>query len=103
MNALVVGASGISGWNTARHLLERGWTVYGVSRRPASGLDGMHGIHVDVTDREATAAALGGGAFTHVFFCTWLRQPTEAENRRVNGAMLRHVLDALAPARTVTH
>jgi nucleoside-diphosphate-sugar epimerase len=54
VKALVVGASGISGWNLASHLLERGWTVHGVSRRPAEGLDGMAPILVDVTDREAT-------------------------------------------------
>src|SRR5690242_15614326 len=101
MKALVVGASGISGWNTARHLVARGWDVHGVSRRPAEGLDGMTAIHVDVTDRDATAAALRDGGFTHVFYCTWLRQPTEAENREVNGAMLRNVLDALSPARSV--
>ena len=96
MKALVVGASGISGWNTARHLLERGWEVAGVSRRPAEGLDGLQPILVDVTDRDATAAALAGGGFTHVFYTTWARQPTEAENRAVNGAMLENVLDAVA-------
>jgi nucleoside-diphosphate-sugar epimerase len=103
MNALVIGASGISGWNTARRLLDRGRTVHGVSRRPADGLDGMTPILVDVSDRDATSAALTGGEFTHVFYCTWARQATEAENRRVNGGMLRNVLDALAPARTVRH
>jgi nucleoside-diphosphate-sugar epimerase len=101
MKALVVGASGISGWNTVRHLRERGWEVDGISRRPAEGLDGMRGVHVDVTDPAATATALAGGDYTHVFYCTWLRQPTEAENRRVNGGMLANVLDAVGPVRHV--
>jgi len=101
MKALVIGATGISGWNTARRLLDNGWEVHGVSRRPAEGLDGMTQIHVDVTDREATAAAIRDSDFTHVFYCTWQRRPTEAENRKVNGAMLANVLDPL-PA-TVQH
>jgi nucleoside-diphosphate-sugar epimerase len=95
MKALVIGATGISGWNTARRLLDNGWEVHGVSRRPADGLDGMTQIHVDVTEREATKAALNGTDFTHVFYCTWQRRPTEAENRKVNGAMLANVLDPL--------
>jgi nucleoside-diphosphate-sugar epimerase len=95
VKALVIGATGISGWNTARRLLDRGWDVHGVSRRPAHGLDGMTQIHVDVTDREATAQAIQRTDFSHVFYCTWQRRPTEAENRRVNGAMLSNVLDPL--------
>jgi nucleoside-diphosphate-sugar epimerase len=95
MKALVIGATGISGWNTARRLLDGGHEVEGISRRPADGLDGMTQIHVDVTDREATKQALDGTRFTHVFYCTWQRRPTEAENRKVNGAMLANVLDAL--------
>jgi nucleoside-diphosphate-sugar epimerase len=63
----------------------------------------MTPIHVDVTDRPATLAALGGGAFTHLFYATWARQANEAENQRVNGAMLRNVLDAVAGAQSVKH
>ena len=101
MKALVVGATGISGWNTARRLLDHGNEVHGVSRRPADGLDGMTQIHVDVTDRDATAQAIDGTDFTHVFYCTWQRRPTEAENRKVNGGMLANVLDPLPD--TVQH
>lgn len=32
--ALVVGASGIGGSNLATELIDKGWTVYGLSRRP---------------------------------------------------------------------
>jgi nucleoside-diphosphate-sugar epimerase len=95
--ALVVGASGITGWNVAAHLREQGWDVAGISRRPAEGLDGVTPVLVDITDREATASALAGGGFTHAFYCTWQRRDTEAENIAVNGAMIRNVLDALAP------
>jgi nucleoside-diphosphate-sugar epimerase len=100
MKALVVGATGISGWNTARRLLDHGHEVHGISRRPADGLDGMTQIHVDVTDRETTAQAIQTD-FTHVFYCTWQRRPTESENRKVNGAMLANVLDPLPE--TVQH
>jgi len=101
MKALVIGATGISGWNTARLLLDHGHEVHGISRHPAHGLDGMTQVHVDVTDRDATAQAIDGTDFTHVFYCTWQRRPTEAENRKVNGGMLANVLDPLPE--TVQH
>jgi nucleoside-diphosphate-sugar epimerase len=40
---------------------------------------------------------------TRVFITAWLRQATEAENIRVNGAMVRNVLAALAPKKSVRH
>jgi nucleoside-diphosphate-sugar epimerase len=101
--ALVVGASGISGYNTAHHLVQQGWEVYGVSRREPQGLDGVTPILVDVTDAGAVASALGDRSFTHVFYCTWARQETEAENCRVNGGMLRNVLEAVLPGGSVEH
>src|SRR3954447_11384374 len=101
--ALVVGASGISGNNTAHHLVQHGWEVSGISRRPLEALDGVTPISVDITDAGAVKAALAGQAFTHVFYCTWSRQPTEAENCLVNGAMLRNVLDAVLPGGSVRH
>jgi nucleoside-diphosphate-sugar epimerase len=38
-----------------------------------------------------------------VFITTWSRQATEAENIRVNAAMVRNVLDALSPGKSVRH
>jgi nucleoside-diphosphate-sugar epimerase len=101
--ALVVGVTGISGNNLARRLLAGGWRVIGVSRGAAADLDGLEHIAVDVTDAEATRAALASARPTHLFFCTWSRQDDEEGNIRVNGAMLRNVLDALedAPLRHV--
>jgi len=40
---------------------------------------------------------------THVFLCTWLRQPTEQENVRVNGAMTKNLFDALRTTPTLQH
>lgn len=102
-NALVVGASGISGANVVSALLAQGWEVTGVSRRPGVAPVQMRTVHVDLRDRGVVAEALATGGYTHVFYCTWLRQPTEAENRRVNGAMLQNTLDAVTPGGTVEH
>jgi nucleoside-diphosphate-sugar epimerase len=94
--ALIVGVTGTTGYTTARDLVAAGWEVHGISRRSVDGLDGVVPIHVDVLDREATAEALKGGGFTHVFFNIWIRQATEDENRRVNSAIVANVLDALS-------
>jgi nucleoside-diphosphate-sugar epimerase len=101
--ALVVGASGISGYNTAAALLAQDWEVDGLSRRGGQGPEGMGEVLVDLQDRDAVASALRDGGYTHVFYCSWLRQETEAENRRVNGAMLSNVLDAVGPGGTLAH
>jgi nucleoside-diphosphate-sugar epimerase len=91
-HALVVGVTGISGNNLASHLNTQGWEVTGVSRATQDG------IAVDITDAAATREALAGARPTHLFFCTWSRQDTELENIRVNGTMLRNVLEALSDA-----
>jgi nucleoside-diphosphate-sugar epimerase len=40
---------------------------------------------------------------THVFITAWLRQQTEAENMRVNGAMVRNLLTAATQHESVEH
>ncbi|MGY4446902.1 nucleoside-diphosphate-sugar epimerase [Bradyrhizobium sp. i1.3.1] len=101
--ALVVGASGIVGSNLARHLSDRGWQVLGLARRPPSGLDGVRPIAADLQDPASLRDILASLRPTHVFLATWLRQPTEAENIRVNAAMVRNVLGALSGADTLSH
>jgi nucleoside-diphosphate-sugar epimerase len=96
--ALIVGATGISGRNLAAHLVAEGWDVTGVSRRPSQDGPALRHVAVDLTDAGAVAEALRDVDPTHVFYCTWSRRDTEAENIAVNGAMLRGVLDALAAA-----
>ena len=92
--ALIVGATGIVGSATAALLVDRGWTVYGLARR-ATTQDGVRPVAADLQDRAATAAALGGISPDAVFITTWLRQDSEAENIRVNAAMVRNLLDGL--------
>jgi nucleoside-diphosphate-sugar epimerase len=95
-SALVVGASGIVGNNLGRHLSERGWQVHGLARKPPTDIPGVLPVTADLLDPASIRTALRDLHPTHVFFGTWLRQNTEAENIRVNSAMLRNLLDALS-------
>lgn len=101
--ALVVGVTGTTGYTAARRMLAEGWEVHGISRHPVEGLEGVVPIHVDVTDPDAVAAALEGADFSHVFFCIWIRNETEEENRRVNSGIVRNVLAGLSPTRAAKH
>lgn len=101
--ALVVGATGIVGSALIQRLLDAGWEVNGLARRPHNLPAGVHGVAADLRDAQATRDALAGLAPTHVFITTWSRQADEAENIRVNAAMVRHLLDALRPAGTLRH
>ncbi|WP_230769469.1 SDR family oxidoreductase [Sphingomonas sp. Leaf4] len=92
--ALVVGASGIVGGATAALLADKGWSVHGLARRPGAQ-DGMQPVVADLQDAAGTAQALRDLRPDAVFITTWARQDSEAENIRVNGAMVRNLLDAL--------
>jgi nucleoside-diphosphate-sugar epimerase len=100
--ALVVGASGIVGNNLVRHLLGKGWQVQGLARKPPK-IDGMLPVAADLLNPESLATALKDLRPSHVFFSSWLRQPTEKENIAVNSAMVRNLLAALSPARSLQH
>ena len=100
--ALVVGSSGIVGGAVAALLVQEGWQVLGLARRPVVQ-DGVAPVVADLHDADATAQALAGHRPDAVFFSTWSRQATEADNIRVNAAMIRHVLDAVRPASSVKH
>ena len=101
--ALVVGVTGISGGNLARQLLVSGWDVFGICREPRDLDKRVIPLVADLEDADAVAAAVSRTAPTHVFYATWQRRPTEAENCDVNGRMLRNLLDAVAPERSVRH
>lgn len=102
-SALVVGASGIVGNNLARHLRDRGWQVYGLARRPPTEIDGVQPVAADLLDPSSLRTALQGLRPSDVFIGTWLRQDTEAENIRINSALVRNLLQALSPAGSVGH
>jgi nucleoside-diphosphate-sugar epimerase len=100
--ALVVGASGIVGSATTQLLLDNQWQVAALSRHP-SQLPGVIPVAADLQDPASLTQALRDIKPTHVFITTWSRQATEAENIRVNAAMVRNVLDALRAAGSVQH
>jgi nucleoside-diphosphate-sugar epimerase len=102
-HGLVVGVTGIQGGALARRLLDHGWRVTGLARRPDDALEGVTRVAADLLDVGAVAAALKDVQPTHVFFNSWLRQPTEAENIKVNGAMLRNLLAAIEDRASLRH
>jgi nucleoside-diphosphate-sugar epimerase len=102
-SALIIGATGIVGNNLARHLIDTGFEVSGLARNPASDIAGMRPVAANLLDPESLGAALADVNPSHVFFSTWSRQATEAENIRVNGAMVKNLLDALRPKKSVEH
>src|SRR6476620_10134304 len=87
--ALIVGATGIVGDRISANLIDRGPDVKSVT--------------VDFTDQVALQAALADIRPTEIYFTAWARMPTEAENIRVNGGMVRDILKAVEPQQSVAH
>jgi nucleoside-diphosphate-sugar epimerase len=100
--ALVVGSSGIVGSAAATHLVEQGWQVHGLARNPLSH-QGVTPVAADLRDANSLADALRSIKPDLVILATWIRGATEAENIRVNGAMVRNLLHAVRPAGSVRH
>jgi nucleoside-diphosphate-sugar epimerase len=100
---LVVGATGIAGRGVCQELLTRGAEVHGLSRKAEGLVPGVRHVAADLLDPETLTASLSRLKPTHVYLSTWSRQATEAENIEVNSRMVRNLLAALAPARSVKH
>ena len=95
-SALVAGAAGIIGDAVMRELAGNDWTVRGLSRRP---LRGHPSIQTDLTDADATAAALRNARdITHLFYAALAPDPDLATEAASNATMLRNLLDALETA-----
>lgn len=101
--ALIVGATGIVGQNLANRLVAEGWTVHGLARRTAALPATVLPVAADVLDMTSLRPALAGLRPSHLFFTTWSRRATEAENCAVNSAMLRHVFAALPAPEALVH
>jgi len=101
--ALVVGVTGISGGNVATRLLADDWTVLGLCRNPDNVDARIETLTADLEDADSVKSAIEGIKPTHVFYTTWSRQPTEAENCDVNGRMLQNLLDAVSVEGSVRH
>ena len=70
--AVVVGASGIVGSAAAALLVQEGWTVHGLARRPAVQ-PGVLPLPADLLDAAGTASALQTCRPDAVFITTWMR------------------------------
>jgi nucleoside-diphosphate-sugar epimerase len=101
--ALIAGITGIGGNHVARELLANGWEVIGLSRRPPRDLPRVQHVAANLLDPSSLAIALENVSPTHVFITTWMRQDTEAENIRVNAALVRNLLSALSSKTSVRH
>src|SRR5260370_29892870 len=101
--ALIAGATGLIGSNLAEHLLSKGWEVYGVARKPQTGIPGVRPVAADRLEPEALRASLAGIGPTHVFLTTWVRRASEEENIAANGALVRNVLAALERSKNLKH
>lgn len=101
--ALIVGASGITGSNLAESLISEGWETYGLARNPNTENKELKPIAADLLDPEGLRSALAAIRPTHVYITTWMRNETEAENIRVNGLMVRNILNVLSDKKSVEH
>lgn len=101
--ALVIGASGITGSNLADELINNGWKTYGLSRTPNTENKALHPVPADLLDIDGLKSALTDVRPTHVYITTWMRNDTEAENIRVNGLMVRNILEVLSDKQSVEH
>ncbi|MGY3867991.1 SDR family oxidoreductase [Aeromonas crassostreae] len=93
--ALIVGVSGVIGRALAEKLMDEGWAVSGLSRGRTDAPDGCATLLADLTDAAAVNEVLKTITPDALFFSVWARQETESENIRVNGEMIRNVIEAL--------
>ena len=98
--ALVLGATGVTGRSILRHLARLPeWDVVAVSRRTPDFEGRYTHLALDLLDADACRARLGQlREVTHIFFAAYLERPGWAEMVAPNLAMLRNVLDAVEPA-----
>jgi nucleoside-diphosphate-sugar epimerase len=104
--ALVVGASGIIGNAVVRAL--KAHPDWNVRALPRTFVDGVDTIRADLTDAHGTRAALAQARdTTHVFYAALKGGTDLLDEERINGGMLRNLLDGLqavgAPLQRVVH
>lgn len=101
--ALIVGISGVIGRALAEQLTREGWQVYGLSRGRGEVLAGCISLTADLTDTAAVKEALQEVKPDALFFSVWARQENEQANIRVNGAMVKNVIEALGERLNGSH
>src|ERR1700736_3528698 len=101
---LVAGVHGVSGRAAAEHWRAVEDTeVYGISRRTAPALDGVHPITVDLLNAGDVRQKIAGiissiKRITHIVFGAYIEKQTASEKSEVNVAILRNLLDAVEAA-----
>ncbi len=84
------------GLNIAEKLVKENWEVYGVSRKVKYPIKGVKHITADVENLVDLREKLKDIEFDTLFYGTWKKHDTEAENCRVNGNMLQNTFDAIS-------
>ena len=108
---LVAGASGVVGFAAAKHFSHKpDWDVVGVSRRPPRRLVDVELLSVDLTDRDASAAAFSKLTdVTHVVYAALYEKPGlipgwyERDQMETNLTMLRNLLEPLQQSAPLEH
>ena len=103
IEALVVGATGIAGRGVSQELIYAGGHVHGLSRHRDGIVAGVEHVGADLLDSASVKKAVSRIKPSHVYLTAWSRRPNEQENIKVNAGMVRTVLRAIAPARSVKH
>jgi nucleoside-diphosphate-sugar epimerase len=98
-----VGATGIAGQTVTRQLVDKRWEVFGLSRSGRTELPGATSLTADLLDPESLNAVLAGTRPEFVVITAWMKRDTEAENIRVNSAIVRNVLSTLERENSVRH
>ncbi len=107
---VVAGASGVVGFAAAHRFSAMGWDVIGLSRRAPARFGAIHHRPVDLTDRDATAAAVADlDDVTHLVYAALYEKPglipgwREQDQMDVNLAMLANLLDPLTERAELQH
>ena len=66
-------------------------------------MPGVIPVAADLLDLPSLRERIHALPVSHVFYSTWLRQPSEAENVAVNGAMMRNLFAALQRSHMLQH
>src|SRR5215207_9866780 len=96
--AVVAGASGFIGRRIADRLIEAGWNVIGLARKPPAPSHGLRWIAVDLSDAADCRRALREvDRVTHIFYAARYDHPVEGqpEDVKTNAAMLENLVDTL--------
>lgn len=105
-SVLVAGASGLVGYAAMQHFGgDRDCDVVVLSRRRPDEVFGAHHLSVDLTDQDATAAAVATlGHVTHVIYAALYERPgliegwRDTEQIAINDRMLRNLMEPLRRA-----